>query len=292
MAGRPPVLYRTVEDTVKVYGLQYAIAWEDKAHNRALLTRQLEEIQPQPGSLVVLPELSCIGFTMRREGIAEGPEGESQQGYAELARRHQVYLVGGASWWGEGGLGKNMALAFDPQGRLLTAYAKQHPFSYGGESKHYQGGNEFSTFDWAPVVPHPCCKVGLQICYDLRFPESFRHLALAGVQLFVVIANWPSARVHHWNSLLLARAIENQAYVLGVNRCGTDPSVSYPGSTRLIDPQGQVVASLGAEQGVLQAELDLVELQAYRTRFPALADHPPNRGGLLNFPAAPPSTPF
>ena len=257
----------------KVYALQYSIFWEDKPKNQQLLREELDRLRPQPGSLVVLPELSCTGFTMSRQGIAEDPGGETQTFYSELALAHQVYLIGGASWWGdsqevavEPRLGRNMALIHNPQGQLIGQYAKQHPFSYGGETRHYQPGSDFFRFDWNG------CQVGPLICYDLRFPESFRHLALAGVQFFVVIANWPSARVFHWDTLLQARAIENQAYVLGVNRAGEDPKVSYPGSTRLIDPQGKVVFSLDDQPGCLQAELDLVELEAYRARFPALAD--------------------
>jgi predicted amidohydrolase len=251
---------------MNVYALQYSIAWEDKAQNQAVVRQQLEHDPPPAGSLVVLPELSCTGFTMRRDGIAEN-EGElTQRFYADLARQYRVYLIGGASWWGDQGLGRNMALVLNPQGELLGCYAKQHPFSYGGETLHYQAGSGFFGFDWDG------CRVAPLICYDLRFPETFRHLAVQGVQLFVVIANWPSARVHHWDALLLARAIENQAYVLGVNRVGDDPKVSYPGSSRLIDPQGNIVARLNHQPGVLQAPLDLDELLAYRERFPALSD--------------------
>lgn len=265
---------------MNVYALQYSIAWEDKAQNQALLREQLDLVRPQPGSLVVLPELSCIGFTMRRPGIAENEGEETQRFYAEMARQYQIYLIGGASWWGDQGLGRNMALVLSPQGELLGHYAKQHPFSYGGETQHYQAGADFFTFDWAG------CQVAPLICYDLRFPETFRHLAVQGVQFFVVIANWPSARVHHWEALLLARAIENQAYVLGVNRVGDDPKVNYPGSSRLIDPQGKIVASLDNLPGHLQASLDMTELLAYRARFPALADLHPGQLGLSGLASA------
>lgn len=251
---------------MNVHALQYNIEWEDKSANYSEIQALLQQLRPQPGDLVVLPELSCTGFTMRRKGLAEEPEGETSQFFARLAREHGIYLVGGLSWWGQAGLGRNMALCFGPQGELLGSYAKQHPFSYGGETEHYQPGEGFTHFNWHG------CKVAPLICYDLRFPETFRHLAYQGVEFYLVIANWPAARVHHWDSLLLARAIENQAYVLGVNRCGEDPKVAYPGSSRLINPHGQVLSSLDSQPGHISARLDLEDLRAYRSRFPALND--------------------
>ncbi|MBX3169055.1 MAG: carbon-nitrogen family hydrolase [Candidatus Eremiobacteraeota bacterium] len=259
---------------MNLHALQYNIHWEDKPANFSHLRALLGQLRPQPGDLVVLPELSCIGFTMRREGLAEQPQGETTEFFAGLAREYGVFFVGGASWWGERELGRNMALVFDPAGRLLGAYAKQHPFSYGGESEHYQAGDDFFLFQWNG------CKVAPLVCYDLRFPETFRHLAYQGAELYVVIANWPAPRVHHWEALLMARAIENQAYVLGVNRCGADPQVNYPGSSRLIDPHGKVVAQLDEHPGQLSAALDLEDLRAYRGRFPALNDLKRSQLGL------------
>ena len=251
---------------MKVYGLQFDIAWENKARNRERLLQWFEETQPEAGSWVALPELTCVGFSMRRDGLAEEPEQETEHFYSQLAQRHGITLVGGVSWWGEEGRGRNVALVIGPDGNRLGHYAKTHPFSFSGEHQHYQAGQERLLLDWQGL------KVAPLICYDLRFPETFRHLALDGAELFVVIANWPSPRVHHWESLLVARAIENQAYVLGVNRSGRDPQVAYPGSSRLIDPQGQILAQLGDEEGHLSYTLDLDELRAYRQRFPALSD--------------------
>jgi omega-amidase len=258
---------------VKVYGLQYATVWEDKAANQQQIREMLHEAAPEPGSLVVLPELSLVGFTMRRDEVSESADGATRHFYAELSRQHKVTLVGGASWWGADGLGRNMALVLGPDGELQATYCKQHPFSFAGETNHYESGREFATFEWGGARCAPL------VCYDLRFPETFRHLVAEGVELFVVIANWPTPRVHHWEILLQARAVENQAYVLGVNRCGSDPNVPYPGSTRLIDPQGAVVSCLDDRCGCLRAELDLPALRAYRERFPALRDLLPHQLG-------------
>lgn len=251
---------------MKVYALQYAIHWEDKAANQRLLEEEFARLQPQPGSLVALPEMSCLGFTMRREGLAEDLEGPTRTFFAQLARQYQITLIAGLSGWGPQGKGRNLALVLGPEGQLLASYCKQHPFSFAGETEHYESGQEEVVFPWQGLQVAPL------ICYDLRFPETFRRLVTLGAELFVVIANWPSARVAHWDLLLQARAIENQAYVLGVNRCGQDPKLAYPGSSRWVDPQGRVLAALDDQPGRLEGELDLQELRAYRQRFPALQD--------------------
>ncbi|HKG80277.1 MAG TPA: nitrilase-related carbon-nitrogen hydrolase, partial [Pyrinomonadaceae bacterium] len=110
------------------------------------------------------------------------------------------------------------------------------------------------------------------ICYDLRFPEIFRAAVFQGAQLFVVIANWPASRVRHWITLLKARAIENQAYVMGVNRCGNDPKLSYSGHSMIIDPRGEVLADASEVEGVISAEIDAEALAQYRREFPFLND--------------------
>jgi len=116
------------------------------------------------------------------------------------------------------------------------------------------------------------------ICYDLRFPELFRASARRGAQLFAVIANWPLTRAQHWITLLQARAIENQAYVAGVNRCGRDPKLGYNGRSLIISPQGDILADAEDKECVISAELDLAGLLAWREKFPALQDMRPDFG--------------
>ena len=111
------------------------------------------------------------------------------------------------------------------------------------------------------------------VCYDLRFPELFRAAAAEHKsELFVVLANWPDARIHHWTRLLQARAIENQAYVVGVNRIGADPNCSYAGHSLIIDPHGNILAAAGGREGAISERLDLVSLRAYRQAWPFLSD--------------------
>jgi len=135
-----------------------------------------------------------------------------------------------------------------------------------GEADHYAAGDRVVTFRWSDCVVAP------SVCYDIRFPELYRDQARSGAQLMVVIANFPAVREAHWLGLLTARAIENQAYVLGVNRCGDDPHKHYTGRSQVIDPRGEVLADAGEEPGVVSTEIDLAELTAYREKFPVLRD--------------------
>ena len=159
-----------------------------------------------------------------------------------------------------------MALAVSPGGEILGRYAKLHPFSYAGETEHYEPGGEIVTFDWEGLTAAPF------ICYDVRFPEIYRRAVRRGARLFLTIANCPSARVHHWTTLLIARAIENQAYVAGVNRSGSDPNAAYPGASIVVDPKGEIIARAGAGEEVLVAEIDPVVVDEYRAAFPVLRD--------------------
>ena len=150
----------------------------------------------------------------------------------------------------------------DPSGQIVASYTKLHPFTLSGERDHYEAGLEIITFACGGFTIAPF------ICYDLRFPEVFRHAARRGANFFTVIANWPMARLDHWLTLLRARAIENQCYVLGVNRSGQDPSLLYPGRSMLVDPNGIVQADCGPEEGVLLAQANPALVQTTRKRLP------------------------
>ncbi len=217
-------------------------------------------------ALIVLPEMFASGFSMHVDEIAETADGPTNRFLAELAVEKQCYVVGGVVARAADGRGRNQAAVYDPTGREIGRYDKLHPFSFGQESRHYSGGEDIVLVDCG------LWRVAPLVCYDLRFPEIFRHAAQRGATLLVVIANWPAPRVNHWRQLLIARAIENQAYVVGVNRCGNDPQLAYPGSSLIIDPRGEILTQLDKRPGLLTATLDLAGLEAYRRQFPALAD--------------------
>jgi predicted amidohydrolase len=256
---------------MNVVALQFNIAWEDKRANFARVRQLLASNRPQPNALVVLPEMFATGFSMNVAGIAEPYGGETEQFLAETAREFGIFLMGGLAARGRDGKPRNKALVFSPEGKLIAYYAKMQPFTAGGEADHYMAGQAPTTFPWGE------CTVSPFICYDLRFPELFRSIAKAHQpELFTVMASWPEKRIHHWVRLLQARAIENQAYVLGVNRIGSDPYYSHTGRSIIVDADGEIIADAGANECSINASLDLELLRKYRAGLPFLKDMRPS----------------
>lgn len=252
---------------VNVLALQLDIAWENKRANFEKVRRLLTQAAPERDALVVLPEMFATGFSMNVASIAEAAGGETEQFLAAAAEEFGVWLIAGAAIRGKDGRARNKSLVFSPAGNLVAFYAKMRPFTPGGESEHYTAGTGPVVFRWRD------CTVSPFVCYDLRFPELFRQAAAAHQpELFVVIASWPGKRMLHWVRLLQARAIENQAYVVGVNRVGHDPYYPYPGRSLIADFNGDIVADAGETEGFCQAQLDLPALRKYREGLPFLAD--------------------
>jgi len=243
------------------------ITWEDKSANFEKVTGLLRQAAPEPNSLVVLPEMFATGFSMNTVTIAEPYGGDTEQFLSRMAKEHAIYLIGGAAMRSNHGRPQNKALVFGPKGDLIGFYAKMRPFSPGGESEHYAAGEHPTALKWAE------CTFAPFVCYDLRFPELFRLVASTRrPELFVVIANWPEKRITHWVRLLQARAIENQAYVVGVNRVGQDPFYSYSGRSLILDYNGEILADAGHGEGSLEGQLDLEALRKYRQGLPFLED--------------------
>jgi len=252
---------------MEVVGLQFDIAWENKDANFKTVRRLLTDVQPEKNSIVVLPEMFATGFSMNVDKVAESPGGETERFLSETAREFGICLIGGAAMRGKDGRARNKALVFSPAGELLVFYAKMQPFTPGGEAEHYMAGEQPVTFGWEHAVVSPF------VCYDLRFPEIFREVVAAHQpELFVVIASWPEKRIAHWSTLLKARAIENQAYMIGVNRIGKDPYYTYTGQSEIVDPHGVELTSGSDREGCIRARLDLDNLRKYREGLPFLKD--------------------
>ena len=251
------------------------IVWENKAANFDTVGRLLGKAAPGAGSLVALPEMFATGFTMNTGAMAEVYGGETEGFLARTARDFGIWLVAGVGVRGPDGRARNKALVFSPAGELISFYTKMRPFTLGTESEHYAAGNRpivFGAGEWS-VAPF--------ICYDLRFPEIFRDATAARQpHLFVVIANWQPRRIHHWVRLLQARAIENQAYVVGVNRVGRDPQFAYNGRSIIVDFHGEIIADAGDGEGWVGATLELAALREYRKVLPFLADMRPANARL------------
>jgi predicted amidohydrolase len=248
--------------------LQYSIAWEDPEENFSMLSGWLAESPPEAGSMLVLPEMFSTGFSMNVARLAETRDGPSASFLREIARRYGVCALGSYPYrCPQGGKALNRLLAYGPDGSVLARYDKIHPFSYGQEADHYRGGRRLPVFDYQGWRVCPT------ICYDLRFPELYRRGVLeGGAELILVIANWPRRRREHWNGLLRARAIENQAFVVGVNRVGEDPGLSYSGDSAVIDPMGKDLLALTDRPVRHGLQLDRQALLDWRAQFPALRD--------------------
>jgi omega-amidase len=257
---------------MKLAGLQIDIEWEDKVANHDQVARRLAAAGFEPGTLVVLPEMFATGFSMNAAGIDDTETQASQSFLRRMATTHQIWIQAGLVTRRTDGRPANQSVVYDPTGTEVARYDKIFPFAPGGELEHYAAGERVVLYSWGGFT------VASFICYDLRFPEIFRLAAARGANLYTVIASWPERRTGHWVALLQARAIENQAWVIGVNRCGRDPYLGYSGRSLIIDPHGTIVSDAGTGEGLITATLDRAALDEYRTSLPFLRDMRPIAG--------------
>ena len=251
------------------YLVQADTVWEDRSENHRRIAAMLQEARVQPGSLVLLPEMFDTGFSFRLEKTADA-DGATLAALSTLAARLQVTLQGSRSVVGPDGKGRNRATIVGPDGKLLAEYDKIHPFSFGRESEFFSGGDTVVTYPWDDGRDRTI--VCPAICYDLRFPELFRIGMAQGAEVLAIGANWPAPRALHRRALLIARAIENQAFALGVNRAGRDPHLEYAGGSAAVSPKGEVIAQLDDGPAVARVELDMAQLREWRAAFPAWKD--------------------
>lgn len=251
---------------MKVVICQHDITWENKQANHLHVSNLLRQAAPPRNSLVVLPEMFATGFSMQLGVTLDSSSCDTQNFLGMLAKELGVYIAGGLVGQGQTSLGRNECVVFNPQGEEIAKYCKQQPFTLSGEHLCHEAGETACLFDWSGF------RVAPFICYDLRFPELFRRAVAMGANLFLVIASWPMQRIKHWDILLRARAIENQAYVVGVNRCGKDPSFEYVGHSQIIAPNGEIILRLGASEIVAAVPLALTEILSYREQLPFLVD--------------------
>lgn len=249
---------------LRVSLLQQPLVWHDPEANRAQFERLLEPLAGQT-DLVVLPETFTTGFTMAVERLAEATPGPTSAWLLEWAARLDAAITGSVITLDDGHY-YNRLLWASPTGELRH-YDKRHLFRMGREHQHFTAGRTAWSVPWRGFRVCPL------VCYDLRFPVFSRRRAELDYELLIYVANWPAPRVDAWQQLLRARAIENQAYVIGVNRVGPDgQGVTYPGRSAAIDFLGRPLIEGAAAPAVMQAELDAAALQAFRQRFPAHLD--------------------
>lgn len=265
---------------MQIHILQYDIVWEDKRANHELVRAMVAGVKPEPGAMVALPEMFDTGFSLNLDVTDDAKTRASERFLCGLAREYGIHVYGSLSAREKDGWGRNWAVVTNPHGEVLARYAKLHPFGFGREPERFRGGDELVSCEWRDG--DGVLRVGPLICYDLRFPEVFRLCSLRlGVELFVLGANWPDARLSHWRALLIARAIENLAYVVGVNRSGRDPHLGYGGGSIIVSPKGEILAEAGAGQEVISATVDPEAVRSWRKSFGALRDARPGLLGEL-----------
>ncbi|HEX7552060.1 MAG TPA: nitrilase-related carbon-nitrogen hydrolase [Geothrix sp.] len=258
-----------IERSLRIALIQQDTVWQNPVSNLTRAREFVGQAARAGARVAVFPELFTLGFTMAPEPFAEALPGPTSEALSALSREFGLYLVGSVVET-HAPHPRNAAFVTAPDGSLIATYRKLHPFSYGEENLHYSGGTECPVFEIDGI---PC---GLQICYDLRFPEPFRVLAAKGAEVVFVPANWPARRISAWSTLLAARAIENQLAICGVNRVGRDAlGLDYPGRSAIHDCFGEVVAAGDATEGLVIGDIDLAQLRAWRERFPALKDRRP-----------------
>jgi predicted amidohydrolase len=262
---------------LRVAALQTPLVWENPTANAEAIGRQVDALE-EARDLIVLPEMWATGFTMDPGAQAcvlprgwKDDEATWPAPLAEMrkwARERDAAVIGSLSCRDEALARPVNRCFFVPPSGPLECYDKRHLFSFAGEDAAYGPGENRVIVEWRGW------RILLQVCYDLRFPVFSRNRNEDRYDAAVYVANWPAARVGAWSSLLVARAIENQCYVVGVNRVGADgKGIEHSGGSALIDPYGRTQSELDADaSGWLQGDWDRAELDRYRAKFPVLGD--------------------
>lgn len=257
--------------SIRVAMVQMEIAFADPDTNRRRAAEWIAKAARQGADVVVLPETWNVGFFPENAAELADPDGEPGRSLlAQGARQNRVHVIGGSLAELQGGEVYNTTYVFDRQGRQVSHYRKTHLFTFAGENDYFQAGHETGLFELDGV------RFGHTICYDIRFPELLRTLALDGAQVVVAPAEWPLKRLDHWRILLRARAIENQFFMVGVNASGTNgKGLQWAGHSACIDPWGVYLAEAGQGEDLLVAELDLSMVREIRETLNVFRDRRP-----------------
>jgi predicted amidohydrolase len=251
---------------MKIATISLNISWQDIQSNLQKAESFILKAKNDGCDVVVFPEVFNTGFVANMDKYVEIPEGITYKTLQRLAIDNSISLVAGISEKTTNKKAKNVAIVFDSNGKELAKYVKIHPFNYANEGEHFVSGEKTVSFSLEKAT----CSVF--ICYDLRFPEIFRKVAKSSQVIFVV-ANWPDTREKHWQHLLVSRAIENQCFIVGVNRTGKDGvGLRYNGSSMIINPSGKVLMQTDNDTEYEFCILDLKDVSLTRERFPFLED--------------------
>lgn len=254
----------------KIACLQMDIAFGNAAKNYEIASSLIEKASSEKPDIIVLPELWTTGYDLvNLKDKADEDAKEATLYLKEAAKKHNVHIVGGSvANKTDAGI-ENTMLVLNKNGELTGKYSKLHLFQLMDEHLYLAPGRDKGLFSLDSR------KFAGLICYDIRFPEWVRAHALEEVEAMFVVAEWPIQRLEHWRALLIARAIENQSYIIACNRSGTDPNNKFAGHSMIIGPWGDVIAEAGEDQEILLAEIDLDSVREARSRIPIFADRRP-----------------
>ncbi len=256
--------------TLTISTIQTNLHWEDKAANLLMLEEKINSLR-QKTEVVILPEMFTTGFSMNAAALAETMDGDTVKWMTKVSAENRVIVTGSIIIQEEGRY-HNRLIWMMPNG-TYGYYDKRHLFGYAEEDRFYSPGEKrlvASVKGW---------KLNLQVCYDLRFPvwarQTHHHTSEAEPEydILIYVANWPARRIHAWKTLLCARAIENQSFVIGVNRVGTDgKEIYYSGESLVVDPLGEVLYHMADEEDIFTITLEKEKLDELRQKLPFLKD--------------------
>lgn len=250
---------------MRVALVSFDAVWENKDESLLSFEKHVQHASSKEVDCIIFPEMTLTGFSMNSLDLAETFEhSPTIKKYQQFARQHKIKIIAGVIL-NENSEIFNCCVAINELGEIKEIYKKIHPFSYSQEDKFYTAGTELKTTDFTGVW-------GITICYDLRFPELYRALAQKS-KVIVNIASWPERREDHWQSLLKARAIENQIFMIGVNRSGVDGNgLKYSGISSIYSAEGNFLKPEFNKDGVQIFNLDMSALESYRATFPVRED--------------------
>ncbi|MFO8061260.1 MAG: carbon-nitrogen family hydrolase [Bacillota bacterium] len=266
---------------MRVSAVQMDVITGNTAANLEAALRGIEEAAGSGAEVITLPELWTAGYVWLAGSDYTGPR-EAEQTAEAAAREEVLSVLGGVArdegvWLVAGSLPeitdrgiRNTAFVIDPGGEIIHRYSKVHLIHLMGEPANLIAGDDCGTFSLGQW------RAGVMICYDLRFPELARKLALDGAGVIFIPAQWPAPRIDHWIALVQARAIENQCYVVACNRVGVGGADRFPGHSMIVDPSGQVLARGGEGPCVLTATMDADAVRRTREFLPCLGDRRPD----------------
>lgn len=234
-----------------------------------LLDKAINDVEKP--DVILFPEMWNTGYSLEQINELADENGERTKRFiAEFCRKHQVHIIAGSIAQKQGTEVRNTIYVFNRDGEITADYSKIHLFRLMDEEKYLVCGNQIGHME---IEGNPA---GVMICYDIRFPELARTMALNGAKVMFVPAEWPHPRMHHWRTLLMARAIENQMFVVACNRVGVSGTTEFFGHSLVIDPWGEIIAEGGEEEQIIFATIDLDEVDRVRKKIPVFEDRRPH----------------